>query len=697
MLVKQWLSAYTAGLPTTPRLRSQMRQRRYDTLCAWRTQGIINCMPLVLSCCLITFLLGLAILLLELNKTIGILFAVIVAITIVFHAMNIILPALCNCPWKTAISPIAFPLLLPLRLLLRGAINLGLRMPKMLYTCYTSIFLAVVGIWGLVSCIAIVLKVIVCIPVYILSIPVFGLAALYERVKEAVVSRLRRALGRASKYRLVFPPYLQKFISVCSNMLLSFLHSSKSAFMLGGGTADSHPWPHGNSEDARELHAVQTHRRVLEADALLWLMRSSPSKQVVDTAVQSLAGLPAEPITAELLLHGGVSAMLRDRLSYGSYASDAVQATERYLRAILRIRLVTRYLEDARQTEEATTNLLGGFAIKRGLPNYITYICAKGALNDMIDALEAHHTGETPLSPFSLFLLVHTLGQEAAWRKAPKDDHWAMGQTGGWAQVSVRAVPLLLSMLEVEREDLLGAPLVDSAIAFTIATFTQSGAAVNAKVYMDERRCQQDFYYLIVTGLSPILRFPASYGCEGDMLDVAAQKYMAATRQFVSQRNQKSIEDVSGLMVLLRSSLGLSNSDTKSSEALLTLLSQMSNNLLTGIDYAVLVRALRTQNMTPMFSQHLLATLERLVCDCGGATQLVDAGLVKGLQDYLRGPISPVRSQAFRLLGRTACSAAMASAHAMSAMVEEGLLDLAMISSRALGPSPRRISISGSK
>ncbi|KAJ7469809.1 hypothetical protein B0H11DRAFT_2192939 [Mycena galericulata] len=51
MLIKQWLNAYSFGLPASPQLRSRMRQHRFNALIRWKTPEIIGFLPFALSDC----------------------------------------------------------------------------------------------------------------------------------------------------------------------------------------------------------------------------------------------------------------------------------------------------------------------------------------------------------------------------------------------------------------------------------------------------------------------------------------------------------------------------------------------------------------------------------------------------------------------------------------------------------------------
>ncbi|KAJ7743544.1 hypothetical protein B0H14DRAFT_2406948, partial [Mycena olivaceomarginata] len=101
MLIKQWLNAYSAGLPASHQLRTRMRQHRFNALIKWKTPQIIGFLPFALSVCVMLFLAGLSILLFSLNNMIAIATTTCIGIIFIFHVASLLLPGLCRSPWKT--------------------------------------------------------------------------------------------------------------------------------------------------------------------------------------------------------------------------------------------------------------------------------------------------------------------------------------------------------------------------------------------------------------------------------------------------------------------------------------------------------------------------------------------------------------------------------------------------------------------
>ncbi|KAF9069423.1 hypothetical protein BDP27DRAFT_1222677, partial [Rhodocollybia butyracea] len=94
MLIKQWLNAYSAGLPASPQLHARMRQHRFNALIRWKTPEIIGFLPFALSICVMMFLAGLSVWLFSLNNTIAIASTACIGIIFIFHVASLFLPAI---------------------------------------------------------------------------------------------------------------------------------------------------------------------------------------------------------------------------------------------------------------------------------------------------------------------------------------------------------------------------------------------------------------------------------------------------------------------------------------------------------------------------------------------------------------------------------------------------------------------------
>ncbi|KAI0789880.1 hypothetical protein C8Q75DRAFT_806540 [Abortiporus biennis] len=93
ILAKQWLREYTSEVTSSPRETVRLRQFRYDGLTKWKVGEIIGFLPILLEIALVLFLHGLLQLLWSLHRTVASVTTTLVAITLVFYLITMILPA----------------------------------------------------------------------------------------------------------------------------------------------------------------------------------------------------------------------------------------------------------------------------------------------------------------------------------------------------------------------------------------------------------------------------------------------------------------------------------------------------------------------------------------------------------------------------------------------------------------------------
>ncbi|CAE6476451.1 unnamed protein product [Rhizoctonia solani] len=106
MLVKQWGEGYRHGHDLSPPcVQARVRQARYDKLKRWKTEDIALALPVFMHTALGLFLLGLVILLHELNRTILALVSIIVASTFAVYLGTTLMPLfIAFCPYDTPLS-----------------------------------------------------------------------------------------------------------------------------------------------------------------------------------------------------------------------------------------------------------------------------------------------------------------------------------------------------------------------------------------------------------------------------------------------------------------------------------------------------------------------------------------------------------------------------------------------------------------
>ncbi|THH01028.1 hypothetical protein EW026_g1603 [Hermanssonia centrifuga] len=113
IVVQQWLREYPVSGLRSVRECLRLRHFRYQNLNAWGVPHIVSILPILLQIALMLFLVGLAMLLWSLNRTIALPFIIFLCVTLGFFLFTTIMPALSpSCPYK---SPLAELILLTVR------------------------------------------------------------------------------------------------------------------------------------------------------------------------------------------------------------------------------------------------------------------------------------------------------------------------------------------------------------------------------------------------------------------------------------------------------------------------------------------------------------------------------------------------------------------------------------------------------
>ncbi|KAK7433683.1 hypothetical protein VKT23_020630 [Stygiomarasmius scandens] len=109
VLVKQWLQAYASMSSGNAKERAMIRQFRFSGFEKWGMQGIIGGLPLILHASLGFFLVGLALYVSQLHKSLCWIVVVITLLSFIIYFGSIILPLIqIECPYRI---PILFMLL----------------------------------------------------------------------------------------------------------------------------------------------------------------------------------------------------------------------------------------------------------------------------------------------------------------------------------------------------------------------------------------------------------------------------------------------------------------------------------------------------------------------------------------------------------------------------------------------------------
>ncbi|KAK0453707.1 hypothetical protein EV421DRAFT_702509 [Armillaria borealis] len=97
MLCKQWLREYIRDAGRSSKDALCVRQMRLEGLSAWKVEGIISTIPLLLQVALVLFFIGMLELLWPLEKTVAIPFTVIAAFVILFILFTTLAPSIQYC------------------------------------------------------------------------------------------------------------------------------------------------------------------------------------------------------------------------------------------------------------------------------------------------------------------------------------------------------------------------------------------------------------------------------------------------------------------------------------------------------------------------------------------------------------------------------------------------------------------------
>jgi hypothetical protein len=108
IFLKQWMRTYMKWTDVTPdRAAVAIRQVRYRGLETWRLGAILTLLPTLLQLSVILFLSGLLVFLWNLDRMVGIVMAVLLAITFFLVAAVTVLPAVFkSCPFRSPLSEI---------------------------------------------------------------------------------------------------------------------------------------------------------------------------------------------------------------------------------------------------------------------------------------------------------------------------------------------------------------------------------------------------------------------------------------------------------------------------------------------------------------------------------------------------------------------------------------------------------------
>ncbi|KAJ7111090.1 hypothetical protein C8R44DRAFT_259990 [Mycena epipterygia] len=135
VLAKQWLRQYSSFIDGSARTRALIRQFRYACFDKWGVRLIISLLPTVLHVSLFLFMVGLVIFLFPLNHTLARIVAGIAGFLCGTYIITNVLPIITiQCPYRTPLSAVLYPLYNPARTLIIFIIQVVVFMVMTPYT-----------------------------------------------------------------------------------------------------------------------------------------------------------------------------------------------------------------------------------------------------------------------------------------------------------------------------------------------------------------------------------------------------------------------------------------------------------------------------------------------------------------------------------------------------------------------------------
>ncbi|THU78830.1 hypothetical protein K435DRAFT_876209 [Dendrothele bispora CBS 962.96] len=124
VVAKQWIHQYMAIPSGNPQERARLRHFRHMGLDKWHMAAIIGLLPMFVHLSLIIFFAGLVIFLHDLNLIIAVVIDILVSTTLSTYFVGNLLPVwYIDCPYKTPLTTLLFPVITKLRKLLGSELS----------------------------------------------------------------------------------------------------------------------------------------------------------------------------------------------------------------------------------------------------------------------------------------------------------------------------------------------------------------------------------------------------------------------------------------------------------------------------------------------------------------------------------------------------------------------------------------------
>lgn len=165
---------------------------------------------------------------------------------------------------------------------------------------------------------------------------------------------------------------------------------------------------------------------------------------------------------------------------------------------------------------------------------------------------------------------------------------------------------------------------------------------------MSESLRKLHFHYLVITALVPILRFPRSFGCSQELVDITRAKCNVALELVMTNSHSLQLLPASVFQDLLQCAI------TAASQCggLIDSLCQMQTKVIATLNSSVLLQAWPYITSTGLSHLRYLYLLERMCEECSRGAEFSRLGVTKLLSQVIRSHNSTadIKSQAFRVL-----------------------------------------------
>ncbi|KAF7306025.1 hypothetical protein HMN09_00757100 [Mycena chlorophos] len=293
-----------------------------------------------------------------------------------------------------------------------------------------------------------------------------------------------------------------------------------------------------NEYDARACTCI--FEDVIDATALAWLFTQSTDQQIVSIALQAIAGLPRDFTALSILRDAGALALIEQGFQACFHKDTTIdlrwhlvdaESAALFCRAWIRLTRGTGeqwplaiieplwLLQDLDLAEHADAAAIASCAI--ALSSFDSHVSQW----EVLVHLARSAAGEVTLSQSTQCCLLDSISECFV--------HWEMPAAVIEDTIS-RVIPVLLRVLHLTEE--LPNSSVRSAAALALYIVTCGGkVAIDLGAYMNEEARRSEYCELMLQALSVIVRTPARFGVQDELLDTVSLELARVASPVVAQ------------------------------------------------------------------------------------------------------------------------------------------------------------------